>query len=291
MALFTIDEVSLAFGEQTILKAADFSLETGERVCLIGRNGAGKTSLLKLITGELEPDHGEIQFTAGIQISQLDQALPAESDLTVHEYVADGLGELRDLIAVYERRSAEDLDKGGLAELEALQRSIEVHGGWNVDQQVETVLTELNLPGAKRLGELSGGWQRRVGLAKALVCNPDLLLLDEPTNHLDINHQVEVLDLLYDLNRNDGLAIVCVTHDLNAAAEYTDHVVLMAPGGRVHAAGPPGDVITADHVEAVYGIRVAVIDTAGRPRITPWSRRHPQMPVPETIPVAPETCP
>ena len=209
MALFTIDEVSLAFGEQTILKAADFSLETGERVCLIGRNGAGKTSLLKLITGELEPDHGEIQFTAGIQISQLDQALPAESDLTVHEYVADGLGELRDLIAVYERRSAEDLDKGGLAELEALQRSIEVHGGWNVDQQVETVLTELNLPGAKRLGELSGGWQRRVGLAKALVCNPDLLQLDEPTNHLDLS-TIEWLE-----NRVRGCAgsVLFITHD------------------------------------------------------------------------------
>jgi iron complex transport system ATP-binding protein len=141
--------------------------------------------------------------------------------------------------------------------------------------------------------ELSGGERQRVVIARALAQQPRLLLLDEPTNHLDINHQVEILDLLYDLNRSDGLAIVCVTHDLNAAAEYTDQVVLLAPGGRIHAAGAPGDVITVDHVEAVYGVRVAVVDCAGRPRITPVSRRHPQahqadVPNRAPIPVASE---
>jgi ATP-binding cassette subfamily F protein uup len=127
----------------------------------------------------------------------------------VHNYVAAGLGELRELIERYERRAGEDLDGGGLRELESLQRRIESHGGWNVDQQVDMVLTELDLPATKLLGELSGGWQRRVGLARALVCNPDLLLLDEPTNHLDLS-TIEWLE-----NRIRGFrgSVLFITHD------------------------------------------------------------------------------
>jgi len=209
MALVTFDQISLAFGDQVILKETEFAIEPGERVCLIGRNGAGKTSLLKLITGELEPDHGDIRFTSGLQVSQLDQALPTTLEVTVHDYVAAGLGELRAVIDVYEQRSSEDLDTAGLRELEELQRRIEAHGGWNVDQQVDTVLTELDLPASRRLGELSGGWQRRVGLARALVCDPDLLLLDEPTNHLDLT-TIEWLE-----NRVRGFrgSVLFITHD------------------------------------------------------------------------------
>ena len=209
MAIFTFDQVSLAFGDQTILKAAEFAIEPGERVCLIGRNGAGKTTLLKLITGEIEPDQGDVRFNVGVQVSQLDQALPSVLDISVHDYVAAGLGELRELIERYERRAGEDLDGGGLRELESLQRRIESHGGWNVDQQVDMVLTELDLPATKLLGELSGGWQRRVGLARALVCNPDLLLLDEPTNHLDLS-TIEWLE-----NRIRGFrgSVLFITHD------------------------------------------------------------------------------
>ena len=209
MAIFTFDQVSLAFGDQTILKAAEFAIEPGERVCLIGRNGAGKTTLLKLITGEIEPDQGDVRFNVGVQVSQLDQALPSVLDISVHDYVAAGLGELRELIERYERRAGEDLDGGGLRELESLQLRIESHGGWNVDQQVDMVLTELDLPATKLLGELSGGWQRRVGLARAIVCNPDLLLLDEPTNHLDLS-TIEWLE-----NRIRGFrgTVLFITHD------------------------------------------------------------------------------
>ena len=209
MAIFTFDKVSLAFGDQVILKEAEFAIDPGERVCLIGRNGAGKTTLLKLITGQIEPDHGEVRFNAGIEVSQLDQALPSVLDLTVQDYVAAGLGELQELITLYERRSSVDLDSGGLRELESLQRRIESHGGWNVDQQVDMVLTELDLPATKLVGELSGGWQRRVGLARALVCNPDLLLLDEPTNHLDLS-TIEWLE-----NRIRGFrgSVLFITHD------------------------------------------------------------------------------
>ena len=209
MAIFTFEQVSLAFGDQTILKESEFAIEPGERVCLIGRNGAGKTTVLKLLMGDIEPDHGEIRFSAGVQISQLDQALPSVLDLTVRNYVAAGLGELRELIDLYERRSSEDLDGGGLSELESLQRRIESHGGWNIDQQVDIVLTDLGLPAHKLLGELSGGWQRRVGLARALVCNPDLLLLDEPTNHLDLS----TIQWLENLISGFTGSVLFITHD------------------------------------------------------------------------------
>ncbi len=209
MALLTFDDVSLAFGEQTILNGAEFAIESGERVCLIGRNGAGKTSLLKLITGKLEPDHGEVRFADGIEVASLDQALPTALDRSVRDTVADGLGELRRLITEYETLAGKELDAPRLRELESLQRRIEAHGGWQLDQQVDTVLSELGLPGEKLLAELSGGWQRRVGLARALVCNPDLLLLDEPTNHLDLS----TIQWLENRVRGFNGAVLFITHD------------------------------------------------------------------------------
>lgn len=209
MALLTFDDVSLAFGEQTILNGAEFAIESGERVCLIGRNGAGKTSLLKLITGKLEPDHGEVRFADGIEVASLDQALPTALDRSVRDTVADGLGELRGLITEYETLAGKELDAPRLRELESLQRRIEAHGGWQLDQQVDTVLSELGLPGEKLLAELSGGWQRRVGLARALVCNPDLLLLDEPTNHLDLS----TIQWLENRVRGFNGAVLFITHD------------------------------------------------------------------------------
>lgn len=209
MAVLTFDDVSLAFGEQTILKNAEFAIEPGERVCLIGRNGAGKTSLLKLITGKLEADHGEIRFADGVEVASLDQALPTALDRSVRDTVADGLGELRGLITEYEALAGEELDTPRLRELESLQRRIEARGGWQLDQQIDTVLSELGLPGDKLLAELSGGWQRRVGLARALVRNPDLLLLDEPTNHLDLS----TIQWLENRVRGFNGAVLFITHD------------------------------------------------------------------------------
>ena len=209
MSLVEFDDVSLAFGEQTILKNSDFILEPNERVCLIGRNGAGKTSLLRLITGEVELDAGEIRIRAGIQVSQLIQSLPNELDLTVHAYVAKGLSTLQRDIDNYKAQSQRTLDHAGLAELEKLQRRIEAHGGWHIEQQVESVLSELGLPGETKLAQLSGGWQRRVALARALVNRPDLLLLDEPTNHLDLS---TIRWLENRINSFPG-SILFITHD------------------------------------------------------------------------------
>lgn len=209
MPLVSLEDVSLELGDQRLFAHADFAIEPGERVCLIGRNGAGKTSMLRLITGRLQPDHGEVRYQSRIRISELEQALPEELGQTVREYVTAGLADLQDLIDLYERRSREALDRKGLLELEALHREIDAHGGWRVDQRVETVLSEMDLPAGMRLGELSGGWRRRVGLARAIVGNAELLLLDEPTNHLDLSTIRWLEDRIY----NYAGSVLFITHD------------------------------------------------------------------------------
>ena len=209
MPLVSFEDVSLELGDQRLLAHADFAIEPGERVCLIGRNGAGKTSMLRLITGRLQPDRGEVRYQSRIRISELEQALPEELGQTVREYVTAGLADLQDLIDLYERRSREALDRKGLLELEALHREIDAHGGWRVDQRVETVLSEMDLPAGMRLGDLSGGWQRRVGLARAIVGNAELLLLDEPTNHLDLSTIQWLEDRIY----HYAGSVLFITHD------------------------------------------------------------------------------
>ncbi len=209
MALVSFEDVSLEFGEQPLLIHAHFAIEPGERVCLIGRNGAGKSSMLKLITGQYQQDHGDVRRQSNIRISQLEQSLLEELDETVYDFVSSGLAELQNLIDLYRRRSREQLDKTSLLELEDLQHRIETQGGWHLDQRIETILTDLNLPAERRLREISGGWRRRVALAQALVCNPDLLLLDEPTNHLDLS------TLQWLENKVDGFpgSVLFITHD------------------------------------------------------------------------------
>ena len=185
--LLRFDQVSLRFGDQVILSAADFGIEPGERVCLIGRNGAGKTSLLKLISGTIAPDDGEIQARAGLRISRLEQTLPDELGLTVRESVMLGLAGVRALVDEYQQLAGRELDELGLKQLEELHRRIDAVDGWHIERAVDVMLTEMSLPAERRLGELSGGWRRRAALARALVGKPDLLLLDEPTNHLDLS--------------------------------------------------------------------------------------------------------
>jgi len=209
MPLVTIDDLSLEFGDLPILRHADLTIEPNERVCLIGRNGAGKSTLLKLITGEQQPDSGEIRYRQSLRISQLHQALPDEINQSVHAFVAGGLVHLGQLIDEYHALSARALDNKGLHELHDLQHRIEAEGGWNLDQRVETVLSELDIPGDRQLNELSGGWQRRASLARALVSNPELLLLDEPTNHLDL----AAIQWLEDRIRNFDGSVLFITHD------------------------------------------------------------------------------
>lgn len=209
MTLLRFDQVSLEFGEQKILTDADFSIESGERVCLIGRNGAGKSTTLKLIKGALEPDRGEIVAKPGIVVAELAQSLPEAMASTVHEVVRGGLADLEALLERYRQQSGLELDRDAMRELEALHASIDARDGWHIDQRVETTITDLKLPAGKTMDELSGGWRRRVALARALVQAPDLLLLDEPTNHLDIT----TIEWLENRVRAYPGAVLFITHD------------------------------------------------------------------------------
>ncbi len=209
MALVRLNQVCLSFGDQPIFREADFSIGAGERVCLIGRNGAGKTTLLRLITGEQAPDSGEVVLRNDVVVAQLEQELPADTGRSVREIVGDGLAPLQALLDRFGQLSRTGGGARDAAELAALQARIDLAGGWNLEQRAGSIMSELDLPAERTLGELSGGWRRRVGLARAMVARPDLLLLDEPTNHLDIVG-IEWLEAM--VQRFTG-AVLFISHD------------------------------------------------------------------------------
>jgi ATP-binding cassette subfamily F protein uup len=212
MALVSIDHVSVAFGHLPLFDDAVLQIERGERIALVGRNGAGKSTLLQVLSGELHPDAGVVSVQPGTRIGRLAQDVPLSSAHAVFDLVAEGLGELSELVAAYHHAATALADTGSpqaLAELGRLQHDLERRDGWRVEQRVELVLSRLGLPADASVDSLSGGWRRRVLLAKALVSVPDLLLLDEPTNHLDLEAIAWLESFLLDY---EG-AVVFVTHD------------------------------------------------------------------------------
>ncbi|MBX2807666.1 MAG: ATP-binding cassette domain-containing protein [Cellvibrionaceae bacterium] len=221
MSLIRFDEVTLEFGTHKVLSRANFSLESNERVCLIGRNGAGKSTMLRLMMGEQQPDHGDIHYKRHLRISQLHQQLPDALERTVADVVLEGLAEQQQLIDAYNHLSAQDLDDKRLRELQDIQQQIDASGGWNLTQKVDTIVTQLALPADKKLSELSGGWRRRVALGRALVSQPEVLLLDEPTNHLDIS----TIEWLEHVVRAYPGSVVFITHDRSFLQKLATRIV------------------------------------------------------------------
>ena len=189
MPLLRLNKVSLAFGHRALLDAVDLELYRGERVCLVGRNGEGKSSLMRILSGEVVPDDGECWIRPAMRIAYLAQEVGMDSNDTVFDVVAAGLSGLGKLISDYHHTVTElehSDDPAILTRLSGLQQALEAADGWQLEQRVETVLSRLELDSDAVFHSLSGGWRRRAMLARALVCDPDVLLLDEPTNHLDI---------------------------------------------------------------------------------------------------------
>lgn len=210
--LITLDSISLAFGLDVLLDKANLQVESGERVCLIGRNGAGKSSLLKIIDGSIQPDSGIVSRKPSLRMARLMQELPQQLDLTVYEFVAQGLAEEGGLLSEYHeiiQKLNEKSDQELLTRLENIQQAIDAKNAWHFEQSITRVLTRLELPADARISQLSGGWQRRAALAQALVNEPELLLLDEPTNHLDL----EAIQWLEDQLLNWNVGLIFITHD------------------------------------------------------------------------------
>ena len=202
----------MAFGHLPLLDEATLRIEPGERVSIVGRNGAGKSTLLRILGGEQVPDSGSVWTQPGVRIARLEQDVPLSTRRTVFDVVAEGLGDLSQLVADYHHvavRVAEDHTPALLEELGRLQHELDERDGWSIEQRVELVLSHLDLPSEVLVDTLSGGWRRRVLLARALVAEPDILLLDEPTNHLDLK---AILWLETFLAEYPG-AVVFVTHD------------------------------------------------------------------------------
>ena len=209
MPLLELKNAGLHYGTQVLLENVEFSIEKGQRICLIGRNGAGKSSLMKVIEGSVALDEGNVWRQPQLKIARLEQDLPAAEDISVYDTVAAGLSDVGKLLAEYHRLLGCADSDDALQQLARVQQQIDAVDGWSLQTQVETVISRLQLPADKTMGQLSGGWRRRVALAQALVIEPDLLLLDEPTNHLDI---LAIEWLEKQLLQFRG-AVIFITHD------------------------------------------------------------------------------
>ncbi len=186
MAIVSLRNVTVSFGDDVVLHNVDLQLHKGDRLCLTGRNGSGKSTLLRLIEGELNADEGQIWRAENLAFSSLEQELPTGDEVSVFKAVASGYEALGELLVQYHNLATNLNDDGDVRLLSDLQERIEAGQGWSINHRIESVLDRMGLDPDKQLSELSGGWLKRVAIAKSLVSNPEVWLLDEPTNHLDI---------------------------------------------------------------------------------------------------------
>ncbi len=229
MALLTLRDINLGFGGPNLLNSLNLQIDAKERLCLLGRNGEGKSTLMKLIAGLIKADDGQIERKQGLKVAYLTQDVPDDIEGSVYDVVADGLAEIGDVLKRYHHASlelAENYTDQKMEELSRIQHELEAQDGWTMSQQIETTLSQLELPADDQFESLSGGLKRRVMLARALVTQPDLLLLDEPTNHLDI----EAIDWLESFLLNWNGSLLFVTHDRAFLKKLANRIIELDRG-------------------------------------------------------------
>jgi len=226
MPLLRLDNVSLHFGTRDLLKTVDLTLRKNQKIGLLGRNGEGKTTLLKLLGQRIQADSGDYWLRPGCKIAWLEQDLPDADESSVYDVVASGLDDVGSLLAAYHH----SINDGDMDTMARVQQELEAKDGWLLQQKVDTIISQLELPADALMKSLSGGWRKRVALAKALVTDPDILLLDEPTNHLDIL----AIEWLENQLKTFRGALILVTHDRAFLQQVANEIVEL-DRGTLHA--------------------------------------------------------
>ncbi|MFZ7306357.1 ABC transporter ATP-binding protein [Avibacterium avium] len=237
MALISLTNGYLSFSDHPLLDHTDLYIEAGERVCLVGRNGVGKSTLMKILAGEMVMDDGRLQFERDLVISRLEQDPPRNAQGNVFDYVAEGIAHLADLLKEYHRTSdllEQEYSESTLNRLAEIQAQLEHADGWRSENKIRETLMKLGLEPNMRLADLSGGWLRKAALARALVCDPDVLLLDEPTNHLD----VDAIEWLENFLLSFAGSIIFISHDRAFISKMATRIVDLDRGKLVSY---PGD--------------------------------------------------
>src|SRR3954462_8765632 len=242
MALIAMQGVNIAFGGPPVLEGASFAIEKGERVCLLGRNGAGKSTIMKLLDGTIVPDSGEIVRQSRVTVTRLEQEVPGDVTGTIFDVIAAGLGSAGRLLAQYHAAShavGEQASEAALRELDRLHHALDAAHAWEMQSRVDTVLEHLGLDADAQFAAASGGRKRQTLLARALVRQPDVLLLDEPTNHLD----VDAVEWMEDFIVDRGMTAVFVTHDRAFLRNVATRIVELDRGKLVDWGGSYDDYL------------------------------------------------
>ncbi|UCD85202.1 MAG: ABC transporter ATP-binding protein [Deltaproteobacteria bacterium] len=258
-SIYELNEVWFRYNRHWILKKISFQVERGELLGIIGPNGSGKTTLLRILDKILIPQRGKVVVDGldirGIrrkEIAQMVAVVPQEPQFSFSFSVLE-------VVLMGRAPHLRSMGFEGKNDYDIARRAMELTDTWRFS--------------ARTITELSGGERQRVLIARALTQEPEILLLDEPTNHLDINHQVEIMDLIRELNTSKGLTVIVVSHDINLSAEYCDRIVILSEG-EIHKIGSVREVVTAQNLHDVYGARV-LVDTnpaSQAPRVTLLSR-------------------
>jgi len=222
MNLLNANNLYHSYGDQPLLDMANLSIEDGERICLVGRNGTGKSTLLKMLSGQIKPDEGEINKSRGLRVAELKQEVPASIEGSVYDCIASGIGELGNVITEWHHLVLQvATDISVLPRMQELQDIIEANNAWNLENRISATVSRLNLPADTEFNNLSGGMKRRVLLGMALVAEPDLLLLDEPTNHLDIESIIWLEEFLQQFKGS----LLFISHDRSFLKSLSTRII------------------------------------------------------------------